>query len=58
MASLTVDYFDRVYASSDDPWGFASRWYERRKRQLTMASLPREEMLDGRYSLPALELES
>ncbi|ONH28660.1 SAM-dependent methyltransferase [Pseudofrankia asymbiotica] len=37
-------YFDRLYAASDDPWGFRDRWYERRKRALTMALLP-----DARY---------
>lgn len=41
---MTLDgsYFDAMYSSSDDPWGFRSRWYERRKRALTTASLPRE----------------
>jgi LmbE family N-acetylglucosaminyl deacetylase len=34
--------FDAMYAASDDPWGFADRWYERRKRALTIASLPAE----------------
>ena len=43
MASdVTLDaaYFEAVYADSDDPWGFASRWYERRKYDLTLAALP------------------
>jgi SAM-dependent methyltransferase len=35
-------YFDALYDACDDPWGFRSRWYERRKRLLTMAMLPRE----------------
>lgn len=35
------DYFTDQYALSEDPWGFESRWYERRKRDLTMAVLPR-----------------
>lgn len=34
-------YFDTMFADSDDPWGFRSRWYEERKRALTLASLPR-----------------
>lgn len=34
-------YFDDLYAGSADPWGFQDRWYERRKRKLTMALLPR-----------------
>jgi SAM-dependent methyltransferase len=36
------DYFDRVYASTDDPWGFRTRWYERRKQAVTVAALPAE----------------
>ena len=35
------EHFRELYAASDDPWGFASRWYERRKYALTLASLPR-----------------
>ncbi len=40
--SLDQAYFDDFYTGGDDPWGFESRWYERRKRALTLASLPRE----------------
>lgn len=29
-----------MYAATDDPWGFTSRWYEQRKYALTLASLP------------------
>jgi cyclopropane fatty-acyl-phospholipid synthase-like methyltransferase len=35
-------YFEALYANCDDPWGFRNRWYERRKRQLTLAMLPHE----------------
>ncbi|MBE2998313.1 methyltransferase domain-containing protein [Nocardiopsis sp. HNM0947] len=35
-------YFTRMYEGSDDPWGFRSRWYEQRKRDLTLACLPEE----------------
>jgi SAM-dependent methyltransferase len=35
-------YFDQMYAASDDPWGFTTRWYEKRKYALTLAMLPRE----------------
>jgi SAM-dependent methyltransferase len=35
-------YFEDMYAASDDPWGFTSRWYEQRKYALTLAMLPRE----------------
>ena len=38
--SLPPDYFDAMYAGSPDPWGFRDRWYESRKRAVTMASLP------------------
>ena len=40
--SLGTDYFDDLYDRHDDPWKFESRWYERRKRAITVASLPRE----------------
>ncbi|WP_418320692.1 class I SAM-dependent methyltransferase [Piscinibacter sakaiensis] len=32
--------FAEMFAASDDPWGFRCRWYEQRKRALTLASLP------------------
>ncbi|NNG18080.1 methyltransferase domain-containing protein [Naumannella sp. ID2617S] len=35
------DYFAEQYAGAEDPWGFTSRWYERRKYTLTLAALPR-----------------
>jgi SAM-dependent methyltransferase len=34
-------YFDALYEQSDDPWGLADRFYERRKRDLLLAALPR-----------------
>ncbi|MGV8858653.1 PIG-L family deacetylase [Rhodoglobus sp.] len=40
--TLTREFFDEFYAGKTDPWGFESRWYEQRKRDLTLASLPRE----------------
>ena len=40
-------YFDAMFEQSDDPWGFRSRWYERRKRALTIACLPRERFAHG-----------
>lgn len=36
------DWFDALYRQSDDPWAFRTRWYEARKRAVTLASLPRE----------------
>jgi LmbE family N-acetylglucosaminyl deacetylase len=41
-SSLDATYFDELYDRHDDPWQFTSRWYERRKRALTLASLPAE----------------
>lgn len=40
--SLPADYFEEFYRGGADPWGFQDRWYERRKRAMTLASLPRE----------------
>lgn len=41
---MSVDdrYFDQLFQASDDPWAFRKRWYERRKRALTLAALPHE----------------
>jgi SAM-dependent methyltransferase len=36
------DYFASLYQDSDDPWLLRERWYERRKRALTLAALPDE----------------
>ncbi len=38
--SIRPEYFDALYAANDDPWSFTERWYERRKRALTIAALP------------------
>lgn len=40
-SSLVEEFFDEFYEGKDDPWGFESRWYEERKRALTLAALPR-----------------
>ncbi|MCD5990772.1 putative methyltransferase [Pseudomonas savastanoi pv. glycinea] len=40
--SVDDSYFERLFQESDDPWAFKKRWYERRKRALTLAALPRE----------------
>ena len=34
------EHFDAFYDRHEDPWGFESRWYEQRKRDVLMASLP------------------
>lgn len=41
------EYFDEMFAKSDDPWKFQSRWYERRKCALTLACLPSERYAHG-----------
>ena len=39
--SPTMLYFDELCRRSDDPWRLREGWYERRKRSLTLALLPR-----------------
>ncbi|MFL9895213.1 SAM-dependent methyltransferase [Paraburkholderia sp. RL17-383-BIF-A] len=39
--SSPATYFDELYQQSDDPWKLREGWYERRKRSLTLALLPR-----------------
>jgi hypothetical protein len=36
----TADDFDTLYRGDPDPWSYRTRWYEARKRQLTLACLP------------------
>nr|WP_314484464.1 class I SAM-dependent methyltransferase [uncultured Pseudomonas sp.] len=40
--SIDAQYFADLYAANEDPWAFRTRWYEKRKRDLLMASLPRQ----------------
>lgn len=42
-----AEYFDALYASSKDPWSFRTRWYESRKRAITVASLTRDRFRRG-----------
>ncbi len=39
--TLPPTYFADMYAGAEDPWGFRSRWYEQRKREVTLAALTR-----------------
>ncbi|WP_081736829.1 bifunctional PIG-L family deacetylase/class I SAM-dependent methyltransferase [Arthrobacter sp. MA-N2] len=39
--------FDAVHSRDDDPWSYATSWYERRKRALTLAILPAEHYESG-----------
>jgi SAM-dependent methyltransferase len=41
-ATLGAGYFDAMYQSDPDPWGFEDRWYERRKYAISLAQLPAE----------------
>jgi LmbE family N-acetylglucosaminyl deacetylase len=34
--------FEDLYHDTNDPWAVATRWYERRKRAVALAALPRE----------------
>ncbi|WP_421742409.1 PIG-L family deacetylase [Cellulomonas sp.] len=38
--TLTGEFFDATYGRHEDPWGYTDRWYEERKRALTLAALP------------------
>lgn len=40
MSATGLPYFDLLYSGSDDPWCMRTRWYEQRKRDLVLASLP------------------
>ena len=40
-------HFERLYQADPDPWQVASSWYERRKRDLLLACLPRERYAQG-----------
>jgi hypothetical protein len=40
-ASVPPEYFDIIYATDADPWGYTTRAYERRKYAATLATLPR-----------------
>jgi predicted TPR repeat methyltransferase len=39
--SLPAAYFEQMYSASADPWDFTGRWYEQRKRAVTIAALTR-----------------
>ncbi len=43
-ADTLAPSFDATHARRDDPWGVTTRWYERRKRALVLASLPDERL--------------
>lgn len=41
-ADCPDDALDRLHEHEVDPWGVQTRWYEKRKRDLLLAMLPRE----------------
>jgi hypothetical protein len=41
-STLPPGYFAELYAGAEDPWRISTGWYERRKRDLVLAALPRE----------------
>jgi hypothetical protein len=51
MSSLSAPYnvevFDALFRDDPDPWRFKSRWYEIRKRAVTLACLPAARYLSG-----------
>lgn len=36
-------YFDALYSDNSDPWQYQTRWYEKRKREMSLAVLPQAE---------------
>jgi LmbE family N-acetylglucosaminyl deacetylase len=41
-SARATEVFDQLYREREDPWRYRSSWYERRKRLVTLAALPRE----------------
>lgn len=39
MTVLSVEHFEQMYAD-EDPFGYRSRWYEQRKRDILLGALP------------------
>jgi LmbE family N-acetylglucosaminyl deacetylase/SAM-dependent methyltransferase len=46
-ADAIDDHFEALHRASGDPWSVRTRWYERRKRAITCAVLPRERYSRG-----------
>lgn len=45
-AQANADYFDSIY-QQHDPFGYGTRWYEKRKRDILLATLPRQGFARG-----------
>jgi trans-aconitate methyltransferase len=39
---VSHEYFSQLYSEKSDPWDLATKWHDRRKYAVTIASLPRE----------------
>lgn len=37
--TLSAGYFEELYRTAADPWSFRTRWYEERKRAITLSAL-------------------
>ena len=44
-ARPSSDHFDALFQADADPWRTRTRWYEKRKRDLVLAMLPRQRFL-------------
>jgi trans-aconitate methyltransferase len=42
QASVSDEHFTNMYLAKDDPWDLTTKWHDRRKYAITVASLPRE----------------
>ena len=40
-ANYAETYFDALYSDNSDPWQYQTRWYEKRKRDMCLAVLPK-----------------
>lgn len=45
--TFTPAHFDAMFVATDDPWRYRTRWYEARKRDLTLACLPAARYASG-----------
>ncbi len=43
--SVADSYFEGMFRADADPWAMRTRWYERRKRNLTLACLPQRKYM-------------
>ncbi len=43
-STMPSGYFEELHGRKADPWGFATRWYEERKRAVTLSALPERDL--------------